>query len=257
MNITPRAFWDTTIQIERVTATNKRQAEIADALTGVQVITSTYVLGEYLRTLVKDALLLYNLVHTTEHSYDVETQIANLLNKRSASRCLLLWASLHRAGIYERTRLLLTLDGYIDYGLVARFMTGIDELLDTTDCGLAKERPTITDEAYQLRTQCTQPVKECSLAELLTTHQAELKVLADGLKGHSDQVLARMSDLCTLLLDDPHVARGRNCTWYLGDLVIALELPSDAAIYTTNHRHFEPLCKLLDKQLYNTEGMKD
>ena len=250
MSTNSRVFLDTTIQIERVTATSERQAEIANALTGAEVITSTYVLGEYLRTLVKDALLLYDLICTTEHSYDVETQIANLLNKRSASRCLLLWASLHRAGIYERTRLLFTLDGYIDYGLVTRFMTGIDELLNTTDCGLAKERPQLTGETYELRAQCTRPVKECTLAELLTAHEAEIKILADGLKEHSDKALARMGDLCTNILDDPHIARGRNCTWYLGDLVIALELPPDAALYTTNRRHFEPLCELLGKQFY-------
>lgn len=251
MNINSRVFLDTTIQIERVTATDERQAEIADALMGTQVITSTYVQGEYLRTLVKDALLLYNLIQATEQLYDVETQMANLLNKRSASRCLLLWASLHRAGIYERSRLLRTLHRYINYSLVTRFMTGIDELLNTTDCGLAKERPRLMEGSYELRTQCTRPVKECSLAELLTTHQAELEVLANGLKGHSDKSLARMSDLCTSILDDPHTARGRNCTWYLGDLVIALELPTDAAIYTTNRRHFEPLCELLGKQLYD------
>ncbi|MEZ4730431.1 MAG: hypothetical protein R3E79_25175 [Caldilineaceae bacterium] len=57
MNAVQRVFLDTTIQIERVTGTRSRQAEIAQALTGLQVLTSTYVLGEYLRTLVQDALL--------------------------------------------------------------------------------------------------------------------------------------------------------------------------------------------------------
>lgn len=245
-----RIFLDTTIQIERATATRARQAEISRALSGVQTITSTYVLGEYLRTLVQDALVLYNLVRTTEQPYDVETKMAHLLNKRSASRCLLLWASLHRTGVYTQTKLMRSLQVYIEYGLINRFLAGIDDLLDTTACGLARERPKATEEAYHLRTQCIRPVKECDLAERLTERQAEIQILAQGLHNHPDVALARMGELCTRILQDPHVARGRNCTWYLGDLVIALELPADAQLYTTNRRHFQPLCTLLGKQLY-------
>jgi hypothetical protein len=250
MSAAPHIFLDTTIQIERVTATRARQAEIAQALAGARVISSTYVLGEYLRTLAQDALVLHNLALRSEQLYDVETQIAHLLNKRSASRCLLLWASLHRLGVYEKPKLLRTLRVYIEYGLVNRFMLGADELLDTTACGLARERPAPLGEVYRLRTQCTRPVKECDLAERLAEHQSEMRVLADGLKDHPEPALARMSTLCALILEDPDVARGRNCTWYLGDLIIALELPVDAALYTTNRRHFEPLCALLGKQMY-------
>jgi hypothetical protein len=146
-----------------------------------------------------------------------------------------------------------TLRVYIEYGLVNRFMLGVDELLDTTACGLARERPAPLGEAYRLRTQCTRPVKECDLAERLAEHQSEMRVLADGLKDHPEPALARMSTLCARILEDPDVARGRNCTWYLGDLVIAQELPADAALYTTNHRHFEPLCALLGKQMYEPQ----
>ncbi len=254
MIASPRVFLNTTIQIERATATRARQAEIARTLAGAHVITSSYVLGEYLRTLVQDALVLYNLVRTTEQPYDVETQTAHLLNKRSASRCLLLWASLHRAGVYERAKLLRTLRVYIEYGLVNRFMLGVDELRDTMACGLARERPVPLGETYRLRRQCTRRVKECDLGERLAEHQSEVQVLADGLKDHPDGALARMGALCSHISEDPDVARGRNCTWYLGDLVIALELPPDAVLYTTNRRHFKPLCALLGKQFYEPQG---
>lgn len=250
MSSRPRVFLDTTIQIERATATYARQAEIARSLTGVQTVTSTYVLGEYLRTLVRDALVLLNLVQTTEQPYDVETQMAHLLNKRSVSRCLLLWASLHRAGVYTKPKLLRSLQAHLEYGLVNQFLVGIDELLDTTACGLARERPTDNGASYRLRTQCIRAVKECELAERLTEQKAAIQTVAEGLHNHPDPVLARMGKLCTQILADPHSARGRNCTWYLGDLVIALEMPVDAQLYTTNRRHFEPLCALLGKRLY-------
>ena len=56
-----------------------------------------------------------------------------------------------------------------------------------------------------------------------------------------------------MILEEPDVARGRNCTWYLGDLVIALEVPMDAIIYTTNRKHSEPICALLGKEIYEVE----
>lgn len=251
MSANQRVFLDTTIQIERVTGTSKRQAEIAQALTGVQVLTSTYVLGEYLRTLVQDAIVLYNLVLKSEDLFDVETEIAHLFNKRSASRCLLLWAALHRSGIYDRAKLLRTLRIYLQHGLINRFMTGVDEVLDSTACGLARERPVPHGATFQLRTQCTRRVLECELVARLQAQPAMIRTLADGLQGHPEAALARMADLCSQILADPDIARGRNCTWYLGDLVIALEMPADAALYTTNQRHFAPLCELLGKQLYD------
>ncbi len=252
MSASTKLFLDTTIQIERITATRTRQQEIAAILHGNQVITSTYVLGEYLRTLVADAALLYRLVCDTEQLYDVETQIAHLFNKRSASRCLLLWAAFHRSGVYDRTMILSKLRIYLQYGLVNRFMVGIDELIDSTDCGLAKERPLLITDRCQLRTQCTRSVRECALELFLTQHRSAIAVLAEGLRHHADRSLARLSQLCMQILEDPNVARGRNCTWYLGDLVIALEAPLDVEIYTTNLRHFEPICTLLGKKVYSS-----
>lgn len=62
MNDKPHVFLDTTIQIERLTATRARRAQLTAQLAGKEVVTSTYVLGEFLRTLVKDCITLYTLV---------------------------------------------------------------------------------------------------------------------------------------------------------------------------------------------------
>lgn len=250
MSRPPVIFLDTTIQIERITAVQARQQTIARELAGKRIITSSYVLGEYKRTLVHDATLLYNIVQTTEELFDVETQVAQLFNKRSVSRCLLLWAALHRQGIYERKLILSVLQSYIEYSLTSRFMLGIDEILDTTACGLAREIPVLEQTNYQLRTHCTRRVKECLLKEYCQVQRSSLQTLADGLQDHPEAALARMATLCVQILQDPDLARGRNCTAYLGDLVIALELPPGAALYTTNHRHFAPICALLGKQLH-------
>ncbi|MEM7539833.1 MAG: hypothetical protein AAF639_47195 [Chloroflexota bacterium] len=246
----PKLFLETTIQIERATAIRTRQREIADILQKHYVLTSTYVLGEYLRTLVSDAILLLDLVEANEQMYDVETQMAGLFSKRSLSRCVLLWGMLHRSGHHRRKGIITKLRNKLDYEFVERFMFGIDQIVDMSACGLAKERPLIYEGKYTLRSQCTRRVKECELVAVLTKHRDELQILADGLSRNEDKSLARMGELCTKILDNPDIARGRNCTWHLGDLVIALEMPSDAMMYTTNRRHFEPICGLLGKRLY-------
>lgn len=87
------------------------------------------------------------------------------------------------------------------------------------------------------------------LAAVMTLFRHENLTMADVAEADRT-LLARMADLCAQILVDPDIARGRNCTWHLGDLVIALEMPTDAALYTTNLRHFAPLCALLGKELY-------
>ncbi|MBC8447500.1 MAG: hypothetical protein H8D78_07100 [Chloroflexi bacterium] len=243
-------FLDSTIQIERVVGSRARQAELHHQLAGFKLITSTYVLGEYLRTLARDVTLLHTLTLEHEHLDDVMTAIARQHSQRVSKRALLLWANVYREGRFSRQDILEKLDDYITFQLVSRFMNSIDELLDTTACGLARERPQQLGELHYLRSQCTRRVEECDLSERLRSWRPELRLVADGLYEHSDRALARMGDLAAQLVDAPDLARGRNCTWYLGDLIIALEIPSDAALYTTNRRHFGPLCTLLGKHLH-------
>ena len=254
-----RVFLDTTIQIERLTGTRARRAQLADQLAGKEVMTSTYVLGEFLRTLVKDCITLYTLVSQNAHLDDVEVQIANRFNKREAGRCLLLWASLHRTRAYGREKVLCTLRTYIEYGLVQAFMAGVHQVSDATDCGLAQERPHRVEGTYRLRAQCRRQVKECRLEEWLGAHSATLDAVLPHLRVSDEPALVRIGELLEEFPHTPETVRGRNCTWYLGDLVIALECPAGAALYTTNRRHFGVLCTQLGKRMYEPQrqGAKD
>jgi len=251
----PRVFLDTTIQIERLTGTHARRAQLAAQLAGKEVVTSTYVLGEFLRTLVKDCITLYTLVWENVYLDDVEVQIANRFNKREASRCLLLWATLQRARAYGREKVLCTLRTYIEYGLVQAFMAGVDQVSDATGCGLAQERPHRVEGTYRLRAQCRREVKECRLEEWLTAHSAALDGVAAHLRASGEPDLVRIGELLAEFPHTPETVRGRNCTWYLGDLIITLECPADAALYTTNRRHFGVLCAQLGKRMYEPQNV--
>ena len=55
-------FLDTTIQIEKVLGRKDRKIEIHNNLKERYVITSRYVLMEYIRTIVKDFYYIYNVL---------------------------------------------------------------------------------------------------------------------------------------------------------------------------------------------------
>jgi len=101
-----------------------------------------------------------------------------------------------------------------------------------------------------LRSQCVRKVRECNVAERMAAWRPELQAVLPGLARESDPALVQLRELVRRILDDPTFARGRNCTRYLGDLIIALSLPDGVPLYTTNRRHFEPLLGALGKPLY-------
>ena len=263
----PTIFLETTIQIERVLGNRKRQTDLHAELSGYRLITSHYVLGEYLRTVIKDAIQLHEILLKYTHFDDVMTAIGQHHNKREASRMMLLLGALLRTGIsteavtYEPDVMVDRISRMMRAALVKRFHAGIDELIDDVECGLARERPSAIPNTlpltYQLRSQCIRTVRECMLAEKMETWQPQLALLAEGLSDSKDAALTRMGQLARRIIEDPVLARGRNCTWYLGDMVIALELPANVPLYTTNRRHFEPILSILGKQLYTPANTHD
>ena len=52
---------DTTIQIDRIFGSNKRLKRIDEVLRGNELISTTYVLGEYFYNIVNDYVTLYNI----------------------------------------------------------------------------------------------------------------------------------------------------------------------------------------------------
>lgn len=266
----PPLFLDTTIQIERIVGSVKRQSQLQEMLVNYRLITSTYVLGEFLRTLVKDSIQLYNLIGHYTHLDEVISYLGQHPNKREAGRMMLILGILLRINRIAaskldsqmRVELQERLTRHIEIGLLDQFLYGIDDVLDATQCGLAHERsqsiisPVSNVLVYRLRSQCVRHVRECDLAERMQTWQPELKALASGLAHESDPSLLRIGELARQIVENPMLARGRNCTWYLGDLVIALELPEDIPLYTTNLRHFTPILTILGKKLYQSDSLQ-
>lgn len=56
-----KALLDTTIQIDRIFGSDRRIARINEVLKGKQLISSTYVLGEYYKNIVNDFVTLSSI----------------------------------------------------------------------------------------------------------------------------------------------------------------------------------------------------
>ena len=61
-----KLFLETTIQIQKDFGTKERRRNIKKELQGKRLLTSTYVMMEYLRTIVADAVYLYVKLKETE-----------------------------------------------------------------------------------------------------------------------------------------------------------------------------------------------
>ena len=248
----PTIFLDTTIQIRRNYGTLEEIACIREQLQGRRVITSTYVLAEFNRTIVQDATILYNVVASEPTLSEALIRLSALRRHDygTASRCYLLLAMLERRSGLGRDKLLSTLERALEAEFMRDFFAGIEVMTDQTGCALAKSRPVRKGDTYHLDLGCAREIERCDLIRFVESGRDELSAVRVVLeKCGDDPTLARMADILTEIIEDSSKALGRKNCWALGDIVIALESPPEACIYTSNVRHFEPIATAIGKRV--------
>jgi CheY-like chemotaxis protein len=108
------------------------------------------------------------------------------------------------------------------------------------------------------RYHCRRQEAGCCLPELMTRHGALLarvqEAFASAAAGNSGGGgNPRLAEAVGRILNrqpvDWQIAKGQKNCWPLGDTIIALEAPEDAAIYTTDH-HYEVICAVIGRQIY-------
>jgi hypothetical protein len=153
------------------------------------------------------------------------------------------------APLVPATLLLDHLDAYASTLMPARFFAGIDEYFTGTACDLVKSGAEIGDYVHS-RLSCNGRTAQCQLVAFLQSHIEELRAVeAAWASTPPEQVDAEALAALRKVLENPQAALGERTCWRLGDLIIALEAPEDAAIYTTDG-HFKVLCEALGKELF-------
>ncbi|MBU1662545.1 MAG: hypothetical protein KKD28_13850 [Chloroflexi bacterium] len=250
-----RVFIETTVQIDRVLGGDETKATIEARLLNQNVITSTYVLMEFNRTVMDDFIAIHAAVSAERRLGDALLRLHQSdrrFRPRSLDRCLRIWGLLLNQleeEPFSREKLLEILEICIEQLLPQRFMAGVGQLLDATDCDLPKDNPHFEEDRYHLRATCRKETARCRLPDFLHENHTVLETLQSRLLKSSEPELQLVGKTIAAVKDDWQIARGQKNCWRMGDLIIVLETPQDAAIYTTNHKHFKPLCAAIGKQL--------
>ena len=240
-----KVFLETTIQIERIFGRNRNK--ILNFLKDKELITSSYVLMEFKRTILKDCITLYTYLKEEGSLSKTFERLSRLRNyeHRIASRMLRILAILSENGKIEYEMLIERLEDLIEEELLEYFFRDIKELLDETGCRLAKEEVKKQSNGYVLDTSCRKTVKNCRAKEFVINNKEQFVKLLKELNEVDE-----FGSVCRVIkdvLDEPDKIFGINCNKKLGDCIISIETPDDSIIFTNDH-HYEPVCNALNKK---------
>lgn len=94
----------------------------------------------------------------------------------------------------------------------------------------------------------------CHLPDFLAQHQPELCTIHDYLTAHPNAVKdqSRVERLLAAAIENPRTALGQASCWPLGDVIIALQVPENATLWTLDS-DFAPLLTAVGRRLYGAQ----
>jgi len=241
---TNKIFLETTIQIERIFGKNRE--EIFKFLKDKELITSTYVLMEFKRTIIKDCIALYAYLKEEGSLKKTFDRLSRLRPNRSVQRILRILAILSEDCKLEYEKMIERLEDLIESELIEYFFYNISQIIDKTGCWLAKEDVKKIDSAYYLQSSCRRDDVKCRIKEFVIENKEEFEKIYNELNKLNKFI--EVSKVIKEVLDDPSKMCGINCNKKLGDCVISVESPRDAIIFTTDH-HYSYICNALNKEI--------
>ena len=261
-------FLDTTIQIEKVLGRKERKKEIQNNLKGryvrfahrrlrLTVVTSRYVLMEYIRTVVKDFYYIYNVLkeeNSVEEAIDrIADEVRGLL---SLKRCLKIINRIYHSrgnNRQDRRELIKHFERYISVSLPRIFSKNVDEVLNLIDCDISRMEFSQWDASKTPVFHCNRSKAKCRLVDFFKARKVEFNLIWSSLRKfpkkdrqlqESERVLGEIIELEQKILGE------RNC-WSLGDVIIAITMPPECLMYTTNKKHFQILTEALGKKMFD------
>lgn len=238
-------FLETTIQGNRIFGGKSLAEKIKRNLNGKRVCTSIFVLNEFKKTFLNAVICYYNLL---VDSPDTQTALRRAVRypERAHKRIAQVYATLCDKGGHDKEVVLECLESWIDDGLMIEFHESIEEpIVNKTSCRWVDGEPVKKGNIYYLKISCTKSdPPPCNIENFWKEHKKELHRLAAA-TSFKDSELSKVRDVAALIKKDKDSPYGENCHVHLSDAVIAIESPKRSQIYTTNKKHFEPICEVL------------
>lgn len=260
-----RLFLETTIQIDRFSADPKKKEKIDEIIYRFsQILTSTYVKMEFRRRYIQDLVYLYNEVLLGAETFpDVWLRIDKLNSDYHKRKIKGIIASFCRFFSDTKEE---EISGLSGKGLLEKaisyfrqdilsvwedFDRGIDVIVNETDCYHAKTGPVLTGEKFDNRmNKCKKADIRCKIVEFFVQNKETFRKIYEILSPmeYLDDEQGKVKNILEKALEYPlNMADRQNC-WNCGDAIIAVESPEDAVLFTTNIKHFEPMCSEIGKK---------
>ncbi|WP_410491290.1 hypothetical protein QMA40_21065 [Bacillus thuringiensis] len=243
-------FLDTTLQIDRYYSPEKDRILIQQKLENKRLISSTYVLGEFVAAFIKDAITYHKLLSDeailSPIEALVELQKYSLNSIRIYNRILKLLSNIQK-DINDKEAVKYRIEMFIEKLFIARFESGLDEIIDDTNC--VRANPVIVKKfgIYSLDHGCSQKKKPaCDIVSFYSQNKAALNNIITN--GEPEDIVAKLQEI-----EKGKNVIGRRC-WGIGDAVIALEVPNNTILYTTNIKDYKPICSSISKPYFNPKS---
>ncbi len=238
---------ETTIQYDRLFASNQCKQAIRKVLETHSLKTTTYVMGEYYSRYLKDFLKICHILNQENDIYNAEKRLfEGAFGSQEKDRRHKLFIFIRETCsndidlIKENYKRILEL-------IIHRPLYGIEgELLDETGCNKAKCRIEYENDIPKLiNNRCRKDDNICRILEFWEKHINGVNNLST-----SSDIEKKTKDALLVVLDNIENCRGNNCR-DLGDLIIALETLAleDGAVCSTNKNHFRPICEAINAKL--------
>lgn len=232
-------------------------ASLEDAERG----TSTYVRNEFRCTFLNDLVEAHAVISACNNLDEVPERIERHFTGKDRQwrwvfQAVLKFIEAVKSGTIVGDDLRATMAEVLEQKIEGGLMAELDGLVpqeavsDGTGCLRGKAEPVYDAPSgtFTLATHCNaETPHDCRLAQFLRDRGTHLAGLAayDGVdranRNNKDYTLPKC---LARALDAPDMCRGKVCWLGLADVLIAMECPDGATLYTTDH-HFDTLCPAL------------
>lgn len=238
---------DTTIQIDRVTASKQRKKEIEKVLLGNGLYCSTYVLGEYYNNIVTNLLTLYSLFFIDQDIVETGKRINEQMFGRDQARVSKLYANILDMCAFRAEEIDDAFQLYIDV-IQDEFYRNIHIVFDSTKCPRADREIEYEDGAPVLNAvSCRKDQEICSICAFWKRREKEINAIIKN-----DVVDEKIKRILEQAKENDREYRGKKNCSILGDTIISMEAfenDPQCFVCSSNKKDFQPICDLLGIKL--------
>lgn len=145
----------------------------------------------------------------------------------------------------------------IERELTKRFWRHVNPLQDPITCDLVHKGTLRHDNGHFVVAEtCHKATAACYLPLFLADRQSQLYTITNYLVTHANCIKeqSRVERLLKIVLENPQAALGQSTCWPLGDIIIVLQVPTDAQLWTLD-ADLTALASALGLALYLPDGV--